>query len=146
MTLVKINQRPMEKRFNALFEDLLQPLTSRVADEMFFPSSGVPVNIREAANAFILEVVAPGFEKSDFSIHLNENLLTISAEKKEGNAKESDRQIRREYSRKSFTRTFTMDETIQADKIMAKYENGLLLLELPKKEMVKVEPIAIQVK
>ena len=97
----------------------------------------VPVNVKATANGYQLEVVAPGFEKADFKIKLDDSLLTISADNKIEEKKESDKQIRREYSYRSFKRSFTVDSTIDATKIDATYVNGVLILNLPKKEEVK---------
>jgi HSP20 family protein len=88
-------------------------------------------------------VVAPGFEKTDFKVNIDQDVLTVSAEKKEEvkenaeNAAKTDKQIRREYSFRSFKRSFTLDEKIDAGGIEAKYNNGVLTLNLPKREVVK---------
>ena len=100
---------------------------------MYFP----PVNIIDKEASYSIELAAPGFEKSDFNVKLDTNILTISTEKKEGNETNTDKVIRSEFSYKSFKRSFTLDEKIDTENISAKYENGLLKLELPKKEKVK---------
>jgi len=82
-------------------------------------------------------VVAPGFEKTDFKVNLEQNVLTVSAEKKEEGKEENKKQIRKEYNYKSFKRSFTIDEKIDAAGIEAQYVNGILTLNLPKKEIVK---------
>jgi HSP20 family protein len=90
--------------------------------------------------------VAPGFEKADFRIGLDKNVLTISAEKTAEVKEEKTRQIRREYSYRSFKRSFTLDEKIDATTIEAGYVNGVLTLNLPKKERVKEESQEIKIK
>ena len=97
--------------------------------------SGVPVNIRELDKSFEVEVVAPGLRKQDFQLQFNGDALTISFDHKEENERqgENDRWLRREYRKQSFTRTFTIDESVDIDKAGARYENGLLHLTLPKK-------------
>ncbi|MEG0017975.1 MAG: Hsp20/alpha crystallin family protein, partial [Hydrogenoanaerobacterium sp.] len=102
-------------------------------DVLGFP----PVNIVEKNDAYNLQVAAPGFEKSDFKIKLDGNILTISVEKTAETKSETEKLIRREFSAKSFKRTFTVDEKIDATNINAKYENGILHVVLPKKEEVK---------
>ena len=98
-----------------------------------------------------MEVVAPGFDKADFKVNVDQNLLTIAAEKKT-ESKENDeagkkeKQIRREYSYKSFKRTFTIDEQVDATNIDASYVNGILTLNLPKKEEVKAAVTEIKIK
>jgi HSP20 family protein len=103
------------------------------------------VNIVETKDAYQVELSAPGFEKADFSIQLDNNLLTISTEKKEEKREESDKLIRKEFTYRGFKRSFTIDEKIDAENIAAKYENGILKLELPKKEILKAGAKAISV-
>jgi HSP20 family protein len=146
MTLVRLNQRPIEKRVNNLFEDFFSNLPSRILNEDFSGfNQTVPANVRETANAYLLEVVAPGMDKGDFKVNIDNNILTVSAEKKSEKKDENERQVRREFNYKSFTRSFTIDESIQNDKIQAKYENGVLYIELPKKEEVKISPKEISI-
>lgn len=146
MTQVKLNQRPHDKRMNGLFEDFFNIFPSRILNEEFAGSlQTVPVNVKESANAYLLEIVSPGMEKSDFKINIDNLILTISAEKKLAEKDENVRQVRQEFNYKSFTRSFTIDEAIQSDKIQAKYENGVLYLELPKKEEVKISPKEISI-
>ena len=97
-------------------------------------------------DGYHLEVAAPGWQKENFNIKVDGNLLTISAEKKEEVKDETAKVIRKEYTNKSFKRSFTLDEKIEAANISAKYENGILKVELPKKEVVKAvaKEISIQ--
>jgi HSP20 family protein len=96
-----------------------------------------PVNIKETEKNYSVDVAAPGFDKADFKVSLDQNILTISAEKKNEVKNEGEKEIRREYSLRSFKRSFTLDEKIDAAAIEAKYVNGVLTLNLPKKEEVK---------
>lgn len=101
------------------------------------------VNIKETKDDFEVEVAAPGMNKKDFKIQLDGNMLTISSEKsnqKEENNKD-EKYSRKEFSYQSFQRTFTLPkDVVDADKIEAKYENGLLHLVIPKKEEAKQKP------
>jgi HSP20 family protein len=99
------------------------------------------VNIKESTDEFEVELAAPGFEKKDFYIELNHDLLTISSEKKvENETKEGQQFARREFSYQSFSRSFTLPNTVDNDKIKAKYENGILRVSIPKKEEAKPRP------
>jgi len=99
------------------------------------------VNIKENSEAFEVEVAVPGFDKKDFQIKLDNGVLTVSSEKKEENVeKEDERYSRREFSYQSFTRTFTLPELVEGDKISAKYDNGILKINIPKKEEAKPRP------
>jgi HSP20 family protein len=100
------------------------------------------VNIKETNNHFEVEMAAPGMKKEDFSIELDGNLLTITSEKEnKQEEKEGDRYTRREFSYQAFTRSFQLPkEVVDADKIEAKYEDGVLNLVIPKKEEAKQKP------
>jgi HSP20 family protein len=139
MTNVKFNGRPFEGTLNTFVDDLFSELPVLFKNDF---NNGerkvsVPVNVKETENGFEMEVVAPGFEKSDFKINLDQSLLTISAEKKTEVKEEGKKEIRREYNYRSFKRSFTLDEKIDATKIGASYINGILTLNLPKKETVR---------
>jgi HSP20 family protein len=99
------------------------------------------VNIKESSDAFDVEVAAPGFSKDEFKIELDNDLLTISSEKKvENETKEGESFSRREFSYQSFSRSFTLPNTVNSDKIGAKYENGILKVSIPKKEEARPKP------
>lgn len=98
------------------------------------------VNIEETDDEFRIEVAAPGYKKNDFKVELNNDVLTISSEKKfedDGDNK----MARREFYYESFSRSFRLPENVvNGEKINAQYENGLLHINLPKKEEVKPQP------
>ena len=99
------------------------------------------VNIKDNADAFTVEVAAPGFVKADFKIELNRNLLTISSDKKvENETKEGEVFTKREFSYQSFTRSFTLPQIADGDKIEASYDNGILTVLIPKREEAKPKP------
>jgi HSP20 family protein len=143
MTHVRFGRRPFEKSFNNLVDDLFSelPVLYRNGSDTVFKGFA-PVNIKETDKGYSLEVIAPGFDKSDFKVNVDQDVLTVSAEKKQEvkeNAENSntEKNVRREYSFRSFKRSFTLDEKIDAAGIDAKYNNGVLVLNLPKKEVVK---------
>ncbi|GEJ43509.1 Hsp20/alpha crystallin family protein [Chryseobacterium sp. ON_d1] len=105
-------------------------------------STTVPsVNIKENADAYEVQVAAPGMDKNDFEIKLDGNLLTISSSKKDNNETKGENFTRREFSYQSFRRSFELPkDVVDQDNIQAKYENGLLKLTIPKKEEVKQKP------
>ena len=152
MTLLKFNQKPFEGSFNNFVDDLiagLPVLTRNEADQAW--KGSVPVNINETEKSYSIEIVAPGFEKNDFKISLDQQILTVAAEKQnevkaDSDSNRNEKQIRNEYSYRSFKRSFTLDEKTDGAAIDAKYVNGVLTLNLPKKEVVKpsVQQINIQ--
>ena len=147
MTHVKFNRKPFEGSFNNLVDELFTELPGLLKSEFNqnINKGFIPVNIKETEKSYQLEVVAPGFEKTDFKINLDQSLLTVSAEKKEEVKDEKQKQIRREYSYQSFKRSFTVDEKIDATNIEASYINGVLILNLPKKEVVKASATEISI-
>lgn len=137
MTLVKVNNG-FGKTIDGLMKDLFNEFPATVSktfreDVLQFP----PVNIAELENEYIVELSAPGFEKADFSVKLEDALLTISAAKKDEAVENAGKQIRREFSYKSFKRSFTLDEKIDSENISARYENGILSLTLPRRTELK---------
>ena len=137
MTLVKVNN-PINRSFDGLMNELFNELPisfgkSLREDVLHFP----PVNILEKNDLYHIELSAPGMDKADFNVKLDGKTLTISSEKKEEKNQENEKMIRKEFSYRSFKRSFTVDEKIDATNISAKYENGILKLDLPKKEEVK---------
>lgn len=98
------------------------------------------VNITENPKDFVVELAAPGLEKKDFKVEADKDLLTISAEKKTEEKKETKNYSRREFSYNSFSRSFNMPDNTLPDKITAEYQNGVLKLTLPKKEVTVVAP------
>jgi HSP20 family protein len=97
------------------------------------------VNVEETENEFKIHVAAPGLEKSDMKITVNDGVLTISSEKKVENEEKSEKYIRREFGYTSFARSFTLPEETDVDKINASHKNGVLQITIPKSE-VKVIP------
>jgi HSP20 family protein len=111
-----------------------------VFDDIFTENFGgkasfVPaVNVSEKDSNFSIEVSAPGFKKEDFKVEAEEGVLKISGEHKEEN-KEGDKKFtRREFRYGSFSRSFTLPDTAKVEDIKARYENGILEIEIPKKQ------------
>jgi HSP20 family protein len=97
-----------------------------------FESSVPAVNIRENDKEYIIEVAAPGMKKEDFNIDMEEGMLTISCQKEQERNEDKENFRRREYNYSSFSRSFSLPETIKPEDIKAHYENGVLLMNIPK--------------
>jgi HSP20 family protein len=137
MTLVKFSP---EKKNSALlpgFNDIFES----VLGDTFFSDRRVnslpAVNISECKEAYYLELAAPGLKKEDFKIELKGDLLSISTAHQSEQDAEGRTYNRKEYSYSAFQRTFTIPDGADADKIQAAYTDGVLRLELPKKEEQK---------
>ncbi|GJM61805.1 Hsp20/alpha crystallin family protein [Persicobacter diffluens] len=130
MTLVKSNQTAFPSIFGNWMDDFFQ-------NDFFgrFPANTqqMPqVNIKETDEAYHLEFAAPGLDKEDFNLKLENGLLTVHAEKEE-KQEENEKVHRKEYSYHSFTRTFRLDPNVLAEEVQANYVDGILKIMLPKK-------------
>ena len=124
----------------------LPTLVSDFWGEDLFPSfeqnwtMNPAVNIIEGDTDFRVEVAAPGLNKEDFKVHVEKNILEISAEKKEETVSENKKFLRKEFNYSEFKRTFSLPSSVEADKIKATHKNGILTVEIPKKDEAKVNP------
>ena len=116
--------------------DLPSVFTSNFNTGMSVPK----VNIKETADAFMVEVAVPGLKKSDFKLDLDNQILTISTESKEENEHKEENYTRREFGYSAFKRTFTLPDSVNDEKINANYTDGILSVLLPKKEEAKQKP------
>jgi len=94
------------------------------------------VNVSEEENYFRIEVAAPGIAREDFKIKLENEVLSIALEEKEEKEENGRKYLRREFSFKAFKRSFQLPETVDAENIKANHNQGILTIELPKKEEV----------
>ncbi len=129
----------MPQTFGGILESVLENGMPRFKGEYW--TSNVPVNIQETDAAYELQMVAPGLKKEEFRINLDQNILTISyehKEQKEETTENSDKKepkvLRSEYQFRSFKRSFTLNEKIDAAGISAKYNDGVLHVTMPKKQ------------
>ena len=146
MSLVKWNN---EKNNNALmpgFNDIFENFfnDSFVTDRMV---ARVPaVNISETSEAYHIELAAPGLRKHDFKISTERNLLTVSVEHRNENTENNKKYNKREFSYTSFVRSFTLPETADDSRIEAVYNDGVLQIDVAKKEEAKVVSRQIEIK
>jgi len=137
MGTVKYNPFVPAKAFSNLFDEFFnRGLGDFVgADSIFTQPS---VNVLETKDNFHIELAAPGLTKGAFEIKVDNGNLTISAKKENKEETTEGRYSRKEFNFASFTRSFQLPDTINAGEIAATYENGVLLVALPKKEEAKV--------
>jgi len=112
-----------------------------------FSFNSPATNIVETENEYKIELAAPGLNKEDFNLNLDQNLLTIEAKKETKEEETTERFVKQEFNFSAFNRTFTLPDTVNANDINAVYENGVLSVVLPKKEEAKPLPaktIAVQ--
>ncbi|MDQ1149205.1 MULTISPECIES: Hsp20/alpha crystallin family protein [Sphingobacterium] len=138
----------------SLNTDAVNPFVNTVFDNLFNDNfisdrlvSRVPaVNISETEKSFKVEMAAPGLDKSDFKINVDKNLITISAEKKEESVSEEKLYSKKEFNYSSFSRSFTLPDTVDYSSIEAAYEGGILILTVGKKEDAIIAKRLIEVK
>jgi HSP20 family protein len=146
MTLVKFNN---DKRNNALMPGFNDVFDSILNDTFFSDRmvTRVPaVNISESAENYHIELAAPGLQKQDFKINVEDNVLSVSVEQQTENNNQDRKYNKREYSYTSFVRSFTLPELADHNRIEAAYENGVLKIDLAKKEEAKTVSRQIEIK
>ncbi|WP_319502752.1 Hsp20/alpha crystallin family protein [uncultured Draconibacterium sp.] len=103
-------------------------------------------NVFETEKEFKIEVLLPGFVKEDLQLNVHKNVLTVKVEKEEKANDEVYKYARREFGAKNFEKKYRLPKSVDAEKISAKFENGILNIELPKKEeALEKEPVEIKV-
>jgi len=146
MALVKFNDSKNRELVNAGFNDIFETIFNDtfLSDRMV---SRVPaVNISETDGHYHIELAAPGLKKEDFKLALEHNVLTISAEKQSSQTDSDKKYNKREYSYTSFVRSFTLPESANDENIEAEYTDGVLKINVPKREEAKVSSRQIEIK
>jgi len=145
MTLVKFNNGH-KNAVNPWFSDVFDSLINDSVLNDRFVTKTPAVNIAETENEFHIELAVPGLKKEDFKISLDKNVLSVSTEKKAENVEEGKKYSKREYTYSSFVRSFTLPESADQSKIAAEYTDGILKLNVTKKEEAKFQTREIAVK
>jgi HSP20 family protein len=99
------------------------------------------VNVAETSEAYRVEVAAPGLQKEKFNVSVNNNVLTISYKHEESTEEKQEKFTRREFFYTNFQRSFTLPNTVESERIEAKYSDGVLHILVPKREEAKVKPL-----
>lgn len=102
------------------------------------------VNIAETDNDFRIDLIAPGYSREEIKVTVDAGELTVSSE--EQAQKEEKNYLRKEFNKESFSRTFKLPENVEADKIEATHNNGILSISLPKRAKVEIPVQQIEVK
>ena len=140
MTLIKRN---INNLVPSLWNDLLEKEWPLMPGLATVNGTNAPVNVKENKDKFSLEILTPGFNKEDFKIDLDNNMLSVSVEKKDEilDSKLDEKFTRKEFSFHSFSKVFTMPESVDTEKMNATYNNGVLSIDIPKREEAKAKPI-----
>ena len=142
MSLVKFN-RSRFPDWNSFFDGFFDD--DRFTPS-FNPSTVTPAtNIEEKEDAFVISMAVPGLKKEDFDVIIDNNILTISSQQESTTEDNEKNYSRKEYSFSSFKRSFTLPKNVKDDQISASYENGELVLTLPKSTTTKSSSKVIDV-
>jgi HSP20 family protein len=148
------NNAPRGYGLDTAFDNIFNHSLRRFFDGNLWDSENsqtagsVPVNVRETEQQYEVDVIAPGCRKEDFRLQVQANELSISFSHNENKKEENEKAgwVRNEYVQRSFSRSFTLDETVNTEKITARYEDGILKVILPKSEKAKPRLLSIDVK
>ncbi len=143
MSLIKFNNR--NKLFPSWNNDSLKSFLSSddfFNNDFFEEDSLMPaMNVKEHDDDFEIEFAAPGFSKKDFEVTIDDNILNVCGEKKTEVEEKEEDYTRKEFSYNSFKRSLSLPKTVSEDQnVKATYKNGILKLNLLKKEEVKEQP------
>lgn len=145
MTLVKFNS---DRNHNSLSG--INNVFDSILNDTFFSDrmiSRVPgVNISESTDHYHVEMAAPGLKKEDFKLKLERDVLSISVEQIKHDNDQERNYAKREYSYSSFVRSFTLPDSSNVDGIIAKYEQGILKIDIPKREEAKITTREIEIR
>jgi HSP20 family protein len=132
------------ERLPSIFDDFFRPWNDIFRNnESWERMMTIPaVNITENKDSYSLSLAVPGLKKSDFKIDVEGNILTISSKKEESNEERDEQFTRHEYSYSTFSRSFTLPNEVNKEKIDAAYEEGVLTLTLPKRDEAKKTAIS----
>ena len=138
MKLIKFHPHNVQPTFTSLFDSVLNDDFSGWFNNAYTVTKPA-VNIIDSKDSFRIEVAAPGMNKNDFELSVNNDVLTIKAHKENSTEEKNERFTRKEFSSQSFERSFTLNDEIEIEKIEAQYNDGILNITLPKLEEVKKE-------
>jgi HSP20 family protein len=134
MTLVKLNPSLSHNSFNTFVENFFGKSMNELFDTMVQGSTVPSVNISDNGNAYILELAAPGLQKDQFNIDVNNNVLSIQYRSEEKTEEQNQRFFKQEFNYSAFKRAFTLPKNANLEAITASYKDGVLTIEVPKKE------------
>ncbi len=130
--LARINRNYVPAYWDDFFNDRFYKHFNTTASQTHSPA----VNVIEDEKGYRIEVAVPGVSKKDFNLAVEDDVLTISTEKKESKKDQQANFLRREFDYQSFKRSFQLPETIDQESIQASHEAGILKVNLPKREEV----------
>ena len=148
MTLVKV-QRPRRSSLMNIDRDIDSWFRGFFDDSFHQPQNNLwrpAMNAQDTEKEYILTYSIPGFEKEEINVNLQDNVLTVNAERAEEKKDETENYLYREIKRGSFERSVRLPEGAKTDKISAEYKSGILTLSIPKSEKALPKEIEVKIK
>ncbi len=135
------NTNSLQEHFNRLFESSFPGRSSESAVTTWAPA----VDIQETENELVLKADLPGLDEKDIDVRIENNTLTVRGERKFEKQVNEDNYLRVERSYGSFSRSFTLPNSINTEAIHAEYKNGVLTVQLPKRAESKPKQVKVNV-
>lgn len=143
--LMRFQKTPVQSSISKMMDEFFNGSMSDWNDQNLMATQP-SVNVIENDDSFKVEVAAPGLKKEDFNLTVEDDMLTISGEKKQESEEKDGEFTRREFNYTTFSRSFHLPESCKSDDIQANYDNGVLKLNIPKKEEArKAAPKQIEI-
>ena len=135
--------------FYRIFDDMLGNMFPTVASDFgedFFTKGSYPkVNVINYENTVLIDAAIPGMSKEDVSVEITDGILTIQGTSNQNRRVEDSQYLKREIKRSSFRRSFTLSDNLDTENISAKFDNGILTLEIPKVIPDNIEPKTLKI-
>ena len=147
MNLVRF-YHPQSSVTRNLVDELMNSFITNNYDENHNEDCNPATNVFENEKEYRLEILLPGFNKEDVQLNVHENLLTVKVDLKEENEDNENGYVyrQRQFGKYNFEKKFRVPKTVEADKIVAHFNNGILELTLPKKEeAIEKSPVEIKI-
>jgi HSP20 family protein len=139
-----MEEKVMLAKFNRTYPSFLDDFFGRDFYPVRYERNGFKslpaINITEGDDGYTIEVAAPGLDKKDFKIDLEKDRLTIASVREDSKEESNERYTRREFRYTNFSRSFTLPETVNGEKISASHKDGILYVNIPKLEEAKEKP------
>ena len=135
----------LQNRLNSIFSDFTQNESGQQSESLA-PGNFVPaVDVYEDAHHVVLKLEVPGVKQEDLDIHMENNRLTVKGERKFDTEQKEENYHRIERRFGSFTRSFTLPQTVDTENVKAQYEAGVLTISIDKKAEAKPKQVKIEV-
>lgn len=138
------NVSALQDRINRLFEDAF-PRGRDLEDDISLCAWRPAVDIYETENGLVLKAELPGVKKEEVSVEIKDNVLTLKGERAEDKEVREENYYRRERCFGSFQRSFNLEQSVQPEKVKAKFKDGILEVEIPRPEAEKPKKVTVDV-